>query len=1252
MPGAAGCNGHPGESGQAEDGAHSLRRRGVALIGTPEMRCGSDRSTAADRVRASPVFLSPSIRCITAACERRGFSPFHNSPNCAVPTVYTPNQERALSTSHHLAVTANAGSGKTRVLVERFVRALIEGVPLSEVIALTYTEKAASELRRRIADRITDQLTRAQNAGEIARIETIRDEFATAFVGTIHAFCARVLREYPVEAGVDAAFSVVTGLDAADLLRESAMEVLRGVFRGDFPSVSRDRMMDLVRRMEKRRVVDVLLRLVEKRDLVERLCTGGGIYCASDDEILSRWDRFIERTVSEELQSESLLRDLDRLVASAKENHRAKARTMLATIRSGTDAHSRAEAFIELATWGVTGEGTPRKNSLSDEADVKAEARRVHERRKLLDPLLGPVVAGTVTDRHRALLSETRLLLTLSGAVASRYDERKREDGRLDFDDLQLKMRTLLHNESVRMQLARRFRYIMVDEFQDTNMLQLEILLPVLEDLSSGNLFIVGDPKQSIYRFRDADVRVFDRARETIASVAGPSSTVSLKESFRPLRDVAAFVNLLFPHLMEESAGALMYEPLVLARSNRAPGGVELILGSGKAETQALSQQELIARRILDLHVTGQTVFGADDRPRPMEFRDVGVLLRSRTGLEELEYAFIRNGVPYVVSGGVGYFQTQDVYDVYNYLRFLLNTSDDVALAGILRSPFYCVSDVELFQLARARKTRTLWETLLQTAPGAQSSALSRACTLLSEDLAIGVRLPAPELVTRISRRANFAAALSGTVRAEQAAANIDKLLLMARSFESQGFTTLFDFAERLKEQIDAEDREGQAAIESHSDAVRVMTVHAAKGLEFPLVVVPDLQRAFRDDSEPFIDESLGIGLRPATGEEGPAPIVACLIRRARSMATQEEQRIFYVACTRARDHLILAAEPASGSRKDSWLTWLNRCVQEEGQNLDSDALKFRVMTGTYEGSQGISEQTHELVLPILRTLPPQPRPASQAEPVAPDRRILLDPISSKVRGEIFSASKIRTYVECPAKYHFRYELGFPIGTGPFLRKEEHDLRDEEYPAELRGRVFHAVMENAGDLRGPEERERAIRAALEREVLLAPEASSPVIKEVNALVGGLLASKAWTEIAKGSDVKTEFSISAALGEDFITGTIDRLYKASDGLWTVLDYKTDKVSAESVHERAEMYWTQLRFYAVMVGRLYHVQNVRTRILFAAHPEILLEKILSSGDLEAEQRSIAESISRIRAGVFPSREPTCHQCPMSPGPCRAL
>ncbi|HXX63294.1 MAG TPA: UvrD-helicase domain-containing protein [Bacteroidota bacterium] len=1169
-----------------------------------------------------------------------------------MPIVYTPNQERALSTSHHLAVTANAGSGKTRVLVERFVRTLIEGAPLSEVVALTYTEKAASELRRRIADRLADELSRAQNSGETARIEAIRDDFATAFVGTIHAFCARVLREYPVEAGVDAAFTVITGLDAAELLRESATDVLRDVFRGEYPSIARENMMELLRRVEKRRVVQALRRLVDKRDLLERLCTGNGMYCAADDAILSRWDRIIEETLTEDLQSASLLRDLGRLVASAKDTERSGAGRLLTTIRTGTNLRSRAGAFVELAKQVLTDAGTPRKSSLSDSDEVKAEARRVHELRKLVGPLLGPVVAGTVAEHHRALLSDTRLLLRVAGAITSRYDERKQEDGRLDFDDLQLKMRALLQNESVRRQLARRFRYVMVDEFQDTNMLQMEILLPVLDHLSSGNLFIVGDPKQSIYRFRDADVRVFDRAREAISSVAGTSSTVSLRESFRPLRDVAAFVNLLFPQVMKESAGALTYDPLVLARANRAPGRVELILGAGKAETEGLSEQELIARRILDLHATGETVFGAEDRARPMEFRDVGVLLRSRTGLKELEYAFIRNGVPYLVSGGVGYFQTQDVYDVYNYLRFLLNTSDDVALAGILRSPFYCVSDVELFQLAGARKNRTLWETLLQTAPGMPSSSLLRARALLAEDLAIGARLPAPELLARISRRANFAAALSGTVRAEQGAANIDKLLLMARAFESQGFTTLFDFTERLKEQIDAEDREGQAAIESQSNAVRVMTVHAAKGLEFPLVVVPDLQRGFRDDSEPFIDESLGIGLRKATGEEDDAPIAACLIRRARSMTMQEEQRIFYVACTRARDHLILAAGPASRSPKDSWLEWLNQCAEEGGQSLEADALRFRVTTGTYDGRQEISQQTHELVVPILRTLPRQHPPEAQAAQAAPDRRILLDPIPTKGKGEIFSASKIRTYVECPAKYHLRYDLGFPIGTGPFLRTEEHDLRDEEYPAELRGRVFHAVMENAGDLRAPEEQERAIRAAFEREVLLAPEVSSPLIREVSALVRSLLVSNAWSEIAKGSEVKTEYSISAALGEDFITGTIDRLYKATDGIWTVLDYKTDKVSAASIQERAEMYWTQLRFYAVMVGRLFDLQRVRTRILFAAHPEILLERILSSGDLEAEQRSIADSISRIRAGIFPSRDPTCHQCPMSPGPCIPL
>jgi RecB family exonuclease len=265
-------------------------------------------------------------------------------------------------------------------------------------------------------------------------------------------------------------------------------------------------------------------------------------------------------------------------------------------------------------------------------------------------------------------------------------------------------------------------------------------------------------------------------------------------------------------------------------------------------------------------------------------------------------------------------------------------------------------------------------------------------------------------------------------------------------------------------------------------------------------------------------------------------------------------------------------------------------------------------------------------------------------------RKLLLDPVLSRPKGEIYSASKIRTYIECPAKYYLRYVLGFPFGAGPFVRGESDEERDGDYPAELRGRVVHAVMEEADQmsLTGTAI-DDAVRIALARSLPTGPQGTTALARDAAAIVRSVLSSVAWPAIASGQNTRTEFSISAALGEDFITGTIDRLYRDADGTWTVLDYKTDHVSAAEAPQRADVYWPQLSFYAVMVRRLFEAPAVRVRILFTSLPDLVIERRLDGHSLRLAEEEIASVIGKIKAGEFPSSNSPCPGCPFPAGEC---
>jgi len=1165
--------------------------------------------------------------------------------------MFTPHQERALETSRHIAVTANAGSGKTRVLVERYLRIVGNGVPLEEVVALTYTEKAAGELKRRIADRVMSEIARAPDPGALIRWEAVRDGLATAFVGTIHAFCARILREFPVEAGVDAAFTVMEGVDAGDALQAAIAGTMREILRDGLPAVPREDLLSLLRGMGRTRGLGVLTALVAKRELFDRL--EGGLYRRTDDEILSSWRTVLRDAGEREMGAQGLASDVESLLGSARGRERGAAEEKFREVKEPGDAGLRAAAFVSLMDIMFTARRELRVSVFGKgetDAGVRACVRRVMDRRGIIDALAALSTEVGPAESHRALLYATRTLLAIARDVALRYEAEKAEGARLDFDDLQLKMRGLLRHEAVCAQLARRFRFVMVDEYQDTNTLQIEILLPLLNHLASGNLFIVGDPKQSIYRFRDADVRVFEKTTSAIVSAAGADAVVALGESFRPLRDIAAFVNLVFSRLMLSKEGAggegVPYDPLVVARANDSPGRVELLLAP---PPQQGGEPELVARRILALRREGEMIFGDDEQPRPMTFRDVALLLRNRLQLELYEEAFIRSGIPYLVSGGVGFFQTQDINDVYNYLRFLLATSDDVALAGILRSPFFTVSDAELLRLAHKRSGGSLWEALSSGA-GAAFPSLARAVQILTDDRAVAVRLPVPELLSRLINRSHLAGALAGTVRGDQAMANLEKLSAMARAYEAQGFTGLYDFVARLGRLMDEEEKEGQAAIETQADAVQIMTVHAAKGLEFPVVIIPRLHAPPGRDREPYIDDHIGIGFRPGPSDAPTAPITAYLRECERRKQREEEDRVFYVACTRARDLLILSAEEGeSGKEKNSWLDRLLEAFP--GAERAGDLLTAEVTTARYLPSDGhdqVRPDSHTLAVPIVRTLDPEAPPPITVLAVPGGARMAIEPVESRPSGEIYSASKIRTYIECPSKYYFRYVLGYPLGGGPFVRGEEEDLADRDYPAEIRGRVFHAVMEQA-DVLAKTGIDEALRSVILRDVFPHSQGSDRLAADVATLVRNVLSSNAWTEIARGSEVRTELSISAALEGDFITGTIDRLYRDAQGVWTVLDYKTDSVGAAELHARAETYWPQLSFYAVMVRRLYGAPTVRLRLLFTAHPETQVEKYMTEVGLRQAEREIASVIARIKAGDFSPPPGPCQQCPLRPGRC---
>jgi len=1209
-----------------------------------------------------------------------------------MPTTFTESQKKAHDFQRHLSVTANAGSGKTMVLVQRYVDILLKtDTNVSDIVAITFTEKAASELRKKIADTIEKKIAEAKSRAEQQRLESVRDGLASANIGTIHSFCARLLRDFPVEAGVDANFSVIEGVDQIVLMQESITEAFASAFSDDELSKAKSRssgkkpqLMTALRMLGRHSVEHIINFLIWKREQVERLLAEDGLYAKSDDEVLAFWKRRLDAYIGALVNSPEWLEDIKTVVEVAAGKLKQDVEMLLSQFETTSDLQQRINLYQQISKLVLTQKPDIRKDFIGRSVNQGAVAPQIISlvrHYQGMKPFLG-LLSEEVHKAHTTLLQLTRTLLALYRDVIERYDGKKAENGQLDFEDLQLRAKLLLRNADVRQQLAERYRFIMVDEYQDTNLLQYEILRPLITDYKTGNLFVVGDDKQSIYAFRGAEVEVFNRTKTEIVSsqtderpffwngselssdVEERKGRIYLSESFRLLIDLVAFVNLVFERTMggRVSDYEVEYNPLIKARRNSASGKVEMLLLAADSKDADDTEEEMIARRIVNLVESGYTLWKEDSNgkeiPKPIQFGDIAILLRSRTFLQNIEQALLKYRIPYIISGGVGFYQTQEIYDFYNYFQFLLNTHDDVALVGILRSPFFGISDAELYQIALMGEGMDFWVKAQRYVEEPEASARIRyAVATLQEDLEIANRMSIPFLINRILSQTGWLGAVIGGQRGELNIANLEKLLDIAREFEEKGFSDLFDFIERLKLLIAQEQREGQASVETSGRAVQVMTIHAAKGLEFPVVIVPYTERRFRYDEPPYLDNELGLGfnvVEPDNYDEKVVPPITELLELATRHKTEaEEKRIFYVAATRARDMLILAGKFDPNESAPSYLRWTMDALGLSQMPLTKRIRReapTKVWVKTKNGYE-TQEVNHAFEIQFFtssKEIAIAGKELVPREEVMNFDKIVLEQFESQAYNEFFSSTQIQTYQQCPTKYYLRYRLGMPEIIGGDEFNEEAEGNDAILGA-LTGKITHEMLEII-DTVGQEKMQERLDHIIARNGVIDPAKVTAYRVQVLENVRRFVNSEFGRKILSLKKFFCECTINATFDDEFLTGTIDRLYKNESGEWAILDYKTDDVDEKHLSERANDYKYQVAFYALLVKKLFPTQSAVTATLFfTQHPDKPQTFYFGEEELRRIEEDIRQCIHGIREKIdkvaplaLPTETQHCPKC----------
>ncbi|MDQ6607661.1 MAG: UvrD-helicase domain-containing protein, partial [Actinomycetota bacterium] len=833
---------------------------------------------------------------------------------------FTPEQSAAIERRHgDLLLDASAGSGKTSVLVERFVRSVLEdGVDVSAILAITFTEKAAAELRERIRRRF-----RELGAGEAAQATE------GASISTIHGFCARVLRSGALAAGIDPAFVVLDQAEAdllADAAFDEAAEELAAEAEGGIDLIAAYGAPAL-----RAAIIGVY---AELRSRGQEFPALPPVTDAPDPEAARAELSHAAAEAARELgalvdPASRVVQALDRLAARE-------------TVIAGPDPWPGALDRLALPGGNGAALSTP-----------------------VCVAYAGALARFREVCGHRRAKRAHGLLDRLLRSYGAHYAAAKRECSGVDFDDLQLLARGLLGDGELRERYRTRFHSVMVDEMQDTNQVQLELIELIAQD----NLFTVGDAQQSIYAFRHADVELFERRGERLEALG---ARATLQTNFRSRPEIISALNRAYSAELGER-----FAPLEAGRvvEPAADPRVELLildkgadwLSDGLASPWRLAEARALARRVGGLIADGA-------RPG-----DVVLLTRTTTDLRVYERALEDAGIPTYVIGGRGYWAHPQVIDIVAYLRALANPRDEEALYTVLTSPLVGLSVGALVSLAAAARGggRDPWwvlrdpEDRLDELDADERRRLEEFVAWFESERRAAARLGVEELIERALEVTAYDLTVLAMPGGARRLANLRKLMRLGREHEAGAGRDLRGFLELVARRAAgragaADSRESEAPVESEAlNAARLMTIHRAKGLEFPIVCVADLGRSPIRRAELIrIGRDGRLGLRlsePGTGKAEPALNYQSLGEAQIRAEQQEERRLFYVAMTRAQERLILSGAAkleaiGSGPTPIAWIAPAlvpDIAARVQGGSGISDGLVGYTFVGPQEDAQG-----------------------------------------------------------------------------------------------------------------------------------------------------------------------------------------------------------------------------------------------------------------------------------------------------------
>jgi len=1109
----------------------------------------------------------------------------------------SPIQEKVITSDYHLVITANAGSGKTQTMVQKIVRLIKSGVPVEKIAALTFTEKAANEISLRVFQALDDS--------EVS--DEITDNIFKANFSTIHSFCNKLLKEFPVEAGLNPNFSLMTDLELHEYKLRAIHIFLEKKYKAKDKSLKifiqkygleffKEQITQIYYKRSKLNNFEIEFQEKHKLFLEKFYNDLSKFY----DEVVFILNNFSsEKTQNKDIMKENEQRD-----------------TKLAFI---TNAMNNSELLIALKE--IFEKRTSLGKYLAKEFSTESDQLEMYDfiRENKFD------ILKSIEDFNQELL----LLYDWGNEIIENMEKLSIDNNILHHDESLILTARMLetHSDTILPKLQTRFHTIMVDEFQDTDELQYRIIKSFINDLTpsisidsiSTKLVIVGDAKQSIYAFRGAEVGVFIEAKNELLALNSTNLTkaeeVVLADTYRLFPTLINFNNAVFKNIFElpfktnlleaNKVAKIDYEKFNLAegaKTNNEFSKVNIIninknekdLKKHLFEREAQYTANLIANMLYKPYMIYDKKLKSK---RQVKASDIAVISRNATNFSILKFYLEDLKIPVKYQGEKQWFENNIYLDLANYLKFLIFPQDDIALMTILKSPFFGLSDSELLEMKLLYKAEFtdnnnphLFD-IIKT----KNKPISM---ILENQINIAQRINITFLISDIIKRSNWFVnvSLSDTQRQN----SLKAIFNYSRGFEENGFGNLYDFVMKLEDLSQNKINE-EINYTSDFNAIELLTIHKSKGLEFPIVIIYNLAGGGNNR----YDNSKGLNYNFISFDneldnkliETKDNYITKYLKEYKLLTEHEEnKRLLYVAFTRAEQQLFINTIDSS-NKNDSSLKLLQDYVVTAMKDIAK--LNWDLFDET-NPILSFSKDNIDLNVELVTT----------------EKELLTGQLTDYQKHLFFSASKIKKFKDEKFDYSDIYFFGNKSEKAIINSKNSNENEAEQSlpitisnqdKAIIIGNAFHYIMENINKWYVNDNFEM-LKLSLdnflsENHIINDLEIKEKVFAFALELINTNIFKEYLKEILNG---KKEFCLYMPFNDDFFMVTIDLLIKHDNGDYEIWDWKTNQITTSSDIERlANTYKYQMQTYSYFAMLLNEQQEIfKARLVF---PNALDSKI---------------------------------------------